>query len=120
MKKSIFIGALALITLAACQNESNELQNEVQKTEEAQRRAGSNANEADLLNSVKRASGYDSRRTPYIVCHTDWTALQGTSCVINGDGIYQVTWTNGFEINSNGQTVPATIYTPTKVTSCGC
>ena len=44
MKKSIFIGAIALITLAACQNESNDLQNEVQKTEEAQRSAGSNAN----------------------------------------------------------------------------
>lgn len=31
MKKSIFIGALALIGLMSCQNESNELQNEVQK-----------------------------------------------------------------------------------------
>ncbi|WP_284460659.1 hypothetical protein [Chryseobacterium sp.] len=33
MKKSIIIGALALITLAACQNESNEVVENTSKTE---------------------------------------------------------------------------------------
>ena len=120
MKKSIFIGALALITLAACQNESNEVSlNHEKKSHE---NLSKGANEADLLASVISIipAGAQGKPAPYIVCHTDWTAHQGTSCVINGDGIYQVTWTNGFGINSNGQTVPATIYTPTAVTSCGC
>ncbi len=120
MKKSIFIGAMALITLAACQNETNELQNQVQKTEEAQRSAGSNANESDLLNSVKGASGYDSRRAAYIVCHTNWLHASGSSCVINGDGIYQVTWTTVYSTTPSGTPYPETHYTATPTSSCGC
>lgn len=111
MKKSIFIGALALITLAACQNEREDVTKE---------------NSEIAINVVKRyASGLASKEPPSlsndvaIQCHTSYFDSWGVACVSVNGQMYRVTWSPGQK--DPGSNEPAqTSYSSTKVSSCSC
>ncbi|PIF44322.1 hypothetical protein CLU96_1265 [Chryseobacterium sp. 52] len=114
MRKLISISVLALVMLASCQNSNDELNHQTTGN------TNISADEAGLKAAVIDLVGENTRLAPYIVCHTSWLSTSGTSCVISGDGIYQVTWTDGYTTGNNGQSVQTIIYTATATTSCGC
>jgi len=109
MKKSIFIGAMALITLAACQKESNELQNEVQKEKaeifvKTMTKQTSEGRPAQIDNSV------------YVQCNTDWQNITGTSCIWSGGMLFQVGWST-IPLDGGGVTHA---YSTQQVSHCSC
>ncbi|MEE6130241.1 hypothetical protein V2E39_22775 [Chryseobacterium arthrosphaerae] len=122
MKKSIFIGAMALITLAACQNESNELQNEVKKTEELQR---GTEDLSDLAKEVVLAdvNGYAAKLGPnsaFISCHDNYNNPNGNACVwVNGQQ-YNVIWTTMGEVSESGHIFYETNYYAEPASHCSC
>lgn len=86
MKKSIFIGVLALITLAACQNEREESFNDLSKKTER--------NVEDFVKAKKDNSGKPAQidNSVYVQCNTDWSDLFGTSCIWSQGMLFKVSW----------------------------
>ena len=131
MKKLFFVGVFTLTSLAACQNESNEVfeknENKGQKIEQQSRTSldivtGKASDEA-VLNSVNEL--FIASRLPgggaQIMCHTNYLADSGSACVYNGGYMFQVTWgTEWVYEPKTGQFIDQTVWHSNSVHSCGC
>ena len=98
---------MALISLAACQNETSE-NLKVQASDEGVLKAVGNISAKYVGTSV-------------IHCHTDYLVDTGHACVSNGGYLFYVSWSN-YENAGNGQIrlLPEPKYSATQVSSCGC
>ncbi|WPO89901.1 hypothetical protein [Chryseobacterium sp. HR92] len=115
MKKSIFIGALALITLAACQNEREESTPKVEERAEM----AINAVKIDSKDPSISNTGRPAQPEASIECHTSYFDNWGVACVrVNGQ-MYQVRWSPAQK--EPGSNEPAQMsYSATAVSSCSC
>jgi hypothetical protein len=119
MKKQIFIGALALIMVTACQNQ----------TEEIAKNDPENA-----INAIKRDAKKPSARMgepadtsldppgpndAIISCHTPYSGVTGNSCVWSGGKLFNVSWVTTPLLDGPRSTL-ITTYTATQVSTCNC
>ncbi|KPE51010.1 hypothetical protein [Chryseobacterium indologenes] len=122
MKKLIFIGAMALTMLAACQNENNEVFS-TEKTETQKTASKTVIDDAAVLNSVKPLleANQLARGKAEIMCHTDYLADSGSACVYNEGYMFQVTWGVEWVYQpSTGQYIDQVVWHSNSVHSCGC
>lgn len=113
MKKSIFIGALALITLAACQNEREE------STPKVEEKAKIAIEAVKLDGKDPSALAKPAQMESSIECHTSYYDNWGTACVSVDGQMYKVTWSPGQK--SPGSNEPGeTSYSAVKSASCSC
>ncbi len=114
MKKSIFIGALALITLAACQNEREESSPKIEEKAEM------------AINAIKLDSkdpAYYARPAQMeasIDCHTNYAGSTGNSCVWVDGMLFNVTWYTNQVATTHGATYSEKVYSAELVSFCHC
>lgn len=121
MKKLFFIGALALISLAACQNEtSNPDELQALKIEQA----GKNA-----VNFIKRQSASqksDVSTDPIgpndavIDCHQAYALPSGHACVWSNGFLFKVSWTTMIIHSTPDYINTEKVYYSERVSFCNC
>lgn len=132
MKNLFFIGAFALVMLSACQNESNEVIPTASKTDDMAAKPSNFAreltDEEKAINIVKFAlvnPDVLSKPTPdplapSVVCHTDYSADTGFSCVVSGGLLFRVSWTHTVYFGEYGMSTIDPVWEAVRVTVCNC
>ncbi|MEF9476760.1 hypothetical protein OWR28_02455 [Chryseobacterium sp. 1B4] len=120
MKKQIFIGALALITLAACQNEREDITQD--NSEIAVQMVKNDAKGQSSRAGIPKDESLEppGPNDAVISCHTDYAYPTGNSCVWVNGMQFRVTWTTVYVANTSSASYPEKIYEAKQVSFCGC
>ncbi|MDR3026028.1 hypothetical protein [Chryseobacterium sp.] len=116
MKKTIFIGALALITLAACQNEREDSTPNVEEKSEM----AINAIKLDSKGLLGGESSKPAQMEAFIDCHTNFAGSTGNSCVWVDGMLFNVSWYTNQVATTSGANYSEKVYSASQVSFCSC